>query len=328
VGSAAPPPPSAGASAPYVPRQVAPAQQAYATPKRNNAAIFAAVAGVACLGLAGTLLVKSGVLGAKPTGGSSGVINSPRTEPARPGLLTSEGVEAKPGGLITHQPVNPPAPEVLTPADNPGSPMPDDVIAYLRWLKNFHNGLGDLNAQLEQVTIMLFPDMIKGIMDQASETEVESQPKAPDTKAPTARLSEVTQKLNNAAAMFQKTPPPNACAPLAQSYNTSLTVQIQQVQSMVSMLGEIIGSFSNPDAQAGADARMQKLTGLMQEKSSKGLSQNADALVLSADTQLNALRARYTNIPPDIDAGQFRIKPLNSGFDPSKLMGGGGIPGM
>jgi hypothetical protein len=50
--------------------------------------------------------------------------------------------------------------------------------------------------------------------------------------------------------------------------------------------------------------------------------------VLSADTQLNALRSRYTNIPPDIDAGQFRIKPLNSGFDPSKLMGGGGIPGM
>jgi hypothetical protein len=338
VGPAAPPTNNQSAgppqNAPYAPRQVTPAQsggyappQPYAAPKRNNAALIAALLGVGAMGIAGVLLVKSGVLGAKPTSANGGVLDSPSTKEAS-GILKSPNTEAN-SGVLDSNPVAPPASQVIAPPDNPGSPMPDDVIDYLRWLKRFHAGLGALNSQLEQVTLTIFPNMLQGIMNQVSEDD--NTPKGPNPEDPTAKMAEITQKLNNAAGMFQQKQPPNACAPLAQSYNTSLTVQVQQVQSMISMLGDITRSFSNTDVNAGANDRMQKLTGLMQQKNSKGLSQQADALVLASDAQLNSLRARYTNIPADIDAAQFQVKPLNSGFDPSKLMGGGGglgIPGL
>jgi hypothetical protein len=334
VGPAAPPP-SAGPpqNAPYAPRQVAPAQsayapqQSYAHSKRNNAALIAALAAVGAMGVAGVVLVKSGVLGAKPTSANGGVLDSPSTQAQSP-ILSAPNTQAQ-APVMAAPPVGAPPSNVIAPPDNPGSPMPDDVIEYLRWLKRFHAGLGALNSQLEQVTLTIFPNIMSGIMNQVSEDD--NTPKGPNPEDPTAKMTEITQKLNNAAGMFQQKQPPNACAPLAQSYNTSLTVQIQQVQGMISMLGEITRSFTNPDVNAGASDRMEKLTGLMQQKNSKGLSQQADTLVLASDAQLNSLRARYTNIPADIDAAQFQIKPLNSGFDPSKLMGGGGglgIPGL
>jgi hypothetical protein len=325
-------PPSVNPNAAYTPRQPQPlagqsAPTTYTAPNRNKAGLIAAIAGVACLGVAGFLLVKSGVLGAKPTAGNGAVIQSPATQAQAP-LLSAPNTQAQ-APVMAAPPVNAPPSNVIAPPGNPGNAMPEDVVEYLRWLKRFHAGLGDLNAQLEQVTLTIFPNMMQGIMNQVSEDDNQGQAKAPNPNDPTAKMSEITLKLNNAAALFQQKQPPNACAPLATAYRNSLTVQIQQVQSMVSMLGEITRSFANPDVNAGANDRMQKLTGLMQEKSSKSLSQNADALVLGSDTQLNSLRARYTNIPPDIDAGQFQIKPLNSGFDPSKLMGGGGsMPGL
>jgi hypothetical protein len=338
VGPAAPPPTnnqSAGQqNAPYVPRQAAPAQSggyapqpSYTAPKRKNAALFAALLGVGAMGIAGVLLVKSGVLGAKPTSANGGVLDSPSTQAQSP-ILSAPNTQAQ-APVMAAPPVGAPPSNVIAPPGNPGNAMPDDVIEYLRWLKRFHAGLGALNSQLEQVTLTIFPNMLQGIMNQVSEDD--NTPKGPNPEDPTAKMAEITQKLNNAAGMFQQKQPPNACAPLAQSYNTSLTVQVQQVQSMISMLGDITRSFSNTDVNAGANDRMQKLTGLMQQKNSKGLSQQADALVLASDAQLNSLRARYTNIPADIDAAQFQVKPLNSGFDPSKLMGGGGglgIPGL
>jgi hypothetical protein len=52
------------------------------------------------------------------------------------------------------------------------------------------------------------------------------------------------------------------------------------------------------------------------------MSQDADAMVMNADRALNTLRSYYTKIPQDVDNGAFQLRPLNTGMDPSKLLGG------
>ena len=320
VTAASAPPASAATSMPAArpqPTQYAPPTAA-APPQNqstgmNKAAIAALVSGVVLIGAAGFLFAKSaGLLNAqKPSSPSGAVINAPNTQPAQAPVLSAP------------QPQMPQAP-IMKPPGTIGNPMPEDVIAYLRWLKWYDGELQKLMAKLESIGINAVPTLYLSAMDQIQSDD--SEQKGNNAQNLKDQMNQIASDMNQAAAIFSQKNPPDACANLATTYREGMNESVRQSAALTQLIIKIIDSFA--DMSNGDQQRKADLPGLMKEMQGGGLSNRADLTRNSASQSLNTLRDRYTDIPPDISASNFQIKTLDSGFDPTKLMKGMGGAGF
>ncbi len=313
VASSAPTAPSATPSAlPYSTLQPAPA---------NNNARKAAILGGTIVLLAGGLLAlkMSGVLGAKPTQAhNAAVLSAPMTQVAPAPVLNAPQVQA------------PNAPVIQAPG-NPGNPMPEDIIAYLRWLKQFEGARQQLEAkevaQLQIVAVEATKEFMTGAqtlgtLDDDPTTGAAGGGNAPGKKSGLdfSQVDATVAQWNQVTGLFQQKTPPNPCAPLATSYNGALTEGVRQMAGIATQFRSALSSLKSNNGQSTPDVT-GVLTNLEGEKNSQTGSKSVDGMYSDADAALNTLRGQYTNIPPDIDGSHFSIKEQAAG-------GGGMVPGL
>jgi hypothetical protein len=262
----------------------------------------------------------SGLLGvAKTEVPSSQVLTAPETKPVAAPVLGAPQVDAPKSQPVLAQP-----PQVST-------AMPEDIIAYLRWLKALNQRLQTMHSDTVSTGTSILTTLYSDLANMASETEP-SQGQTPNTSATVQKLQKVVLDLNQVTATFQQRTPPNPCAPLATEYNKALQTAVGQTASMAQMYTRLISSLSQ-DAQQGTSSAQEMLPGLMRELSGEAMSKSADAGFNSADAALNSLRDRYTQIPSDIAPGNFQLRSLDTGFDPKSLLrglpgAGGGMSGL
>jgi len=265
--------------------------------------IIVGVAAIGLLGLGAFLAKTAGLLGSQPTTTkSTAILAPPQTQTATAPILQAPTTEA-------------PQSPVLTPPGQTGIPMPEDVIAYLRWLKQYHADLRQLSSSLEGVAMQIIPTMTVNGYNQLF-NEDENRINVPGQDQTRGRLLEVTSQLNQMAARFNGVRPPDPCAPLAGQYQQSMNLHLQQIAKLATLLEKIM---ENP---ADAASLLPELTA---EMGSKSMSGQADSAVKGADQQLNTLRERYIDIPSDINRGTFQIDTLDSGLNAGKLLGGKGL---
>lgn len=271
----------------------------------NKAGLAALIAGIVLVGAAGFLFAKSaGVLNAqKPTAPTGAVINAPNTQPAQAPVLSAP------------QPTMPKAP-VMKPPTTVGNPMPADVVAWLRWLKWFEGerkrleakSAGELVVQLQNAIKEYMTGESMGLLDGSFENG-----EAPKKAAPNygEQIAKVIGEWNQAANVYKtpgaanKPPLPDTCAPLASSYGIALDAGIAEMSKLMNTLNSTLGAMSgqNGDTSAAQNAVRE----LMAQKSNKSASKSVDALFIDANAALDAVRNRYTDIPPDISAANFRV---------------------
>lgn len=287
-------------AAPDTPSQVAPPQMPIQDPKKW---IIGGVAALGLLGLGAFLAKTAGLLGSQPTTTkSTAILAPPQTQTANAPVLQAPTTSA------------PEAP-VLAPPGQTGIPMPEDVIAYLRWLKQYHIDLRQLSSSLEGVAMQIIPTMTVNGYNQLF-SEDENKINVPGQDQTRARLLDVTSQLNQMAGRFNNVRPPDPCAPLAGQYQQSMNLHLQQIAKLATLLQKIM---ENP---ADAATLLPELTS---EMGSKSMSGQADSAVKGADEQLNTLRERYIDIPSDINRGTFQIDTLDSGLNAGKLLGSKGL---
>ena len=317
VTAASAPPASAGTPTPAARPQQAPQPTVYGQPQptlytqpvapsqpaggMNKAAIAALVSGVILIGAAGFLFAKNaGVLSAqKPTSPTGAVINAPNTQPAQAPILTPP------------QPNAPKAPLMKEPGTI-GNPMPADVIAWLRWLKWFEGERKRLEGKSAGELVMQLQNAIKDYTTGESQGLLQGNAEdAPTKPAPNygEQISKVIVEWNQAANVYKtpgaanKPPLPDACAPLASGYGAALDSGIAEMSKLMNTLNSTLGMMNGGDMSGGQSA----IQGLMTQKNSKSASKSVDALFNDANAALDAVRNRYTDIPPDISAANFRI---------------------
>jgi hypothetical protein len=264
--------------------------------------------GVLVLGIAGFLFAKAaGLFGAPaPAPKSTAVLAAPQTDTAPAPVLAAPQTDSAPTPVLQA-----PAGEEV--------PMPEDVIAYLRWLKRFDEFLRDVNSRLEAVGVSVIPEIYTGMISQI--TGDGEAPQRPAGTGVVERLSGISNELNALSGQFRQNPPPEPCAPLAAAYSEALAGAVRGSAQMVTVFGKVAASFSGDVSQGAAD-RQQMLPDLMKEMQGGALSGGIDKGFENANAALDAVRARYTRIPSDIDRGAFSIKAVDSGLDASKLLGG------
>lgn len=280
-----------------------PIATATVTPQDHKKWIIGGFAAIGLLGLGAFLAKTAGLLGSQPTTTkSTAILAPPQTQTAAAPVLQAPTTSA------------PDAP-ILTPPSQSGIPMPEDVVAYLRWLKQYHTDLRQLSSSLEGVAMQIIPTMTVNGYNQLFNEE-ENKITVPGQDQTRGRLLEVTSQLNQMAARFNGVRPPDPCAPLAGQYQQSMNLHLQQIAKLATLLQKIM---ENP---ADAASLLPELTA---EMGSKSMSGQADSAVKGADQQLNTLRERYVDIPSDINRGTFQIETLDSGLNAGKLLGGKGL---
>ncbi len=277
----------------------------YQAPVNNNGGgkIAAAIGGgVVLLAIAGFLFAKA-----------TGVLSAKKTEAPVTGVLTAPPTQTVQAPVLQVPPVAAPkAAPVLNPPATVGNPMPEDIIAYLRWLKQFEAARKSLEAKSAQQMTLCLQDLIKEYTTGASMglLDGDSSGATPPEHKPmnyAAIIGGVIGEWNGAATVFQQKTPPNPCAPLATAYNGALTASVQQMSQLQSVMTNATASLKANNGQQTTNTQ-QSLTQLFQQKNGKQASQSVDGLYGSADSALNEVRNRYTDIPADISQAQFGIK--------------------
>jgi hypothetical protein len=77
------------------------------------------------------------------------------------------------------------------------------------------------------------------------------------------------------------------------------------MSKLMNTLNSALGSMSGQGGDASGAQNIVR--DLMGQKSSKSASKSVDALFIDANAALDAVRNRYTDIPPDINATNFRV---------------------
>ena len=284
----------------------------YAAPnldEQNKKRTAIALGGGAVVLVAGSLLWAfiSGVFGApKPTTSGAAVLTAPPAQTAQAPVLSAPAPSIATAPIITAAPAQ-------------GNPMPEDVIAYLRWLKQFEAGRIALESKSEAQMMLVMQELIKvgmagtagmGLLDGDSE-EASKKPAARST-VDTKAVNAVIGDWNNATGIFQAKSPPNPCATLASNYNAGMTGSVTAMSQILGAGVRAIDSINGAGGQKTGDAS-EVLTFLTDQKNNAGLSKGIEQSFAASNQSLDALRSQYTAIPADIDKAQFGIKSGTAG---------------
>lgn len=297
------------------PMNAAGAASAVAGPSRKMLPLAIGAGMVVVAAAAFLFLRTAGLLSAQKTETPvSGVLSAPPTRPAQAPVLAVPGTKL------------PSAPVIQAPGsiDNP---MPEDIIAYLRWLKQFEAARRSLEARHEAKLLLIMQEVVKISLRGPAEwnllggdSEAPPDQKAAKTPNFNAELSQMVGEWNQAVGVFQARQPPNPCAPLATDYNNSLKTGVQEMSKLTNMLASTLKSLQasegSPDSQT--QDTLSYLKGEHKEHSASG---NIDSNYQNANAALDSLRDRYTQIPADINKQNFDIQTRKGVAMPT-------IPGM
>ena len=277
--------------------------------------------GVTLIAVAGLIFAAaSGVFSAKkPEASGAAVLSAPPAQTTQAPVLTAPAPQAPIAPVIT-------APAAQT------NPMPEDVIAYLRWLKQFEAGRIALESKSEAQMMLVMQELVKvgmsgtagmGLLDGDSE-EASKKPTAQKSAIDTKAVNAVIGDWNTATGIFQAKTPPNPCATIAANYNGGMSGSVTAMTQILGAGVKAIDSINGAGGQKTGDAS-EVLTFLTDQKNNASLSKNIEGFFSTANQSLDALRSQYTDIPADIDKGQFAIKTGNAGgiSIPIPGMGGG-----
>ena len=273
--------------------------------KKRTAIMLGGSAGL--LLVAGLIWGAYGLLGAKkPTTGGAAVLSAPPAQVTQAPVLTAPAPSVATAPVITAPPAQ-------------GNPMPEDVIAYLRWLKQFEAGRIALESKSEAQMMLVMQELIKvGMAGTASmgllegDSEEASKNPQPKTAIDTGAVNAVIADWNTATGIFQAKSPPNSCATLASHYNMGLTSSVTAMSQILGKGVAAIESINGANGQKTGEAT-DVLSFLTDQKNNASLSKNIEASFATSNQSLDALRSQYTEIPADIDKGQFSIKSGSAG---------------
>jgi hypothetical protein len=262
----------------------------------------------ALLILAAIFISASGILGAKkPKTDNAGVLIAPPAKPAAAPLIVAPAPKASDAPVVTAPPAQ-------------GNPMPADVIDYLRWLKQFEAGRVALESKSESQMMLVVQELVKvgmvgtkamGLLEGDSEEASRNSANAGPT-IDTRAVNAVIADWNKAAGIFQGRTPPNACATIAGNYNTGLTTSVSSMSQILGGAVKAVESINQANGEKTADAS-NMLSFLTDQKNNAGISKTIESSFTASNQALDALRSQYTEIPADIDKGQFTIKSGNAG---------------
>ncbi len=291
-----------GTTAAFVAQNGTGSQNSGAGGGRQNAIVVGSVAALVLIA-AFIFASASGLLGAKkPDGGGAAVLSAPPAHPDQAPLLGAPAPTTAVAPVIT-----------APPAQN--TPMPTDVVDYLRWLKQFEKGRVALESKSEAQMLLLVQELVKvgmvgtkdmGLLGGDPDTEskkTENAGSTIDTKA----INGVIGDWNTAAGIFQQKNPPDVCATLASNYNGGLTSSVKGMTEILGAGVRAVNSISSAGGQKTNDAS-EVLSFLTDQKNNAGLSKSIEGFFSASDQSLDAVRARYTSMPADIDKPQFAIK--------------------
>ncbi|MBC8139954.1 MAG: zinc-ribbon domain-containing protein [Armatimonadetes bacterium] len=286
--------------------------QGYAVPdpeaenRKRTAIAFGG--GAALVVVAGLIFAAaSGVFSAKkPEASGAAVLSAPPAQTVQAPVLTAPAPEVSTAPVISAPPAQ-------------GNPMPEDIIAYLRWLKQFEAGRIALESKSEAQMMLVMQELIKvgmsgtsgmGLLD--GDSEEASKNPAPASMIDTKAVNAVIADWNTATGIFQAKTPPNPCATLASNYNGGMSGSVTAMTQILGAGVKAIDSINGAGGQKTGDAS-EVLTFLTDQKNNASISKNIEASFASANQSLDALRSQYTDIPADIDKAQFSIKTGNAG---------------
>lgn len=277
-------------------------------------AALAGGAGLALIALAGFLFARA-----------SGLLGAPAPASSATGVLAAPAVQTAPAPILSAPETQAPQEPVLAPPGTVDNAMPEDVIAYLRWLKQFEAERRRLEAECASQLTLALQDLIKdyttgaslGLLDADSTGETPREHSAPSHGA---TIADVIQKWNQATGIFQQKIPPNPCASLATTYGQALAAGVQQMGAIQGILATAQASIKEAGGRSTGDAQ-SALTDLFQQKSTRSMSRNVDSLIRDANGALDALRDRYTQMPSDIDRAHFSITAESGGLALPPLLG-------
>lgn len=293
------------------PTTVFAAQSGYASPspeaENRKRTVIAVCGGAALATIAGLILAASGVFSAKkPEAGGAAVLSAPPAQTMQAPVLTAPAPQVSAAPVIS-------APPAQT------NPMPEDVIAYLRWLKQFEAGRVALESKSEAQMMLVMQELIKvGMGGTASmrlldgDSEAANKKPAQTSTIDTKAVNAVIGDWNTATGIFQAKNPPNPCATIASNYNAgmsgSVTAMTQILGAGVKAIDSINGAGGQKTGESG-----DVMTFLTDQKNNASISKNIEVSFANANQSLDALRSQYTGIPVDIDKAQFSIKTGNAG---------------
>jgi len=257
--------------------------------------------GVLALAIAAFLLFKA-----------SGLLASNKTQAPPAAVLNAPQTVTVAAPVINAPPVKKPEAPVIQPPQNAQNPMPEDVIAYLRWLKQFEGARKSLESKGAATMTVALQDLIKEYTTGASMglLDGDSTGSSPPEHKPMnygVMIGAVIQEWHQANALFQQKTPPDPCANLATTYGGALRAGVEQMSSLLGILTNAQNSIKNAGGQSTPDAQ-SSLTQLFQQKNSKEMSQSVDQQYGNANTALDAIRSRYTSMPDDISRQNFTIQ--------------------
>lgn len=257
---------------------------------------------------------------------ASGVLGAKSTETPTAAVLSAPQTRVVDAPVLNAPPVKAPEAPVLTAPAMKGNPMPEDVIAYLRWLKRFEAARRSLTSRGAAQLLLTYANMVKGpLEDLMKEPDQQSNEVKINTNKSETEVSSIIQEWNKATGLFQSYPPPNPCAALATSYNSMLVTVVQQQLKLLNIMTDTLGKASESGGKPTTDIT-QVLTQLMDENNNKHMSRAADNTLTTANGALDAVRNQYTDIPEDIDRNHFDIKEESSVNIPS--VGLPAVPGL
>lgn len=204
--------------------------------------------------------------------------------------------------VLSAPPVQAPQAPVLQAPQTAQNPMPADVVAYLRWLKQFeaarrnleYKGLAELSIFMQKSTTGALESLMNA--DPTGETEP-APSKANDN--PVAGIGKVIEEWGRATQLFQQNPPPDPCAPLASHYNQALTAGVARMSALQGMLTGALQSIRGSNGQTTSVSK-DTLAELYKQKSTREGSVDVDTAYNNANTALDQLRSQYTAVPPDV----------------------------
>jgi hypothetical protein len=241
--------------------------------------------------------------GAKTEAPATGVLSAPQTQVVAAPVLNAPPVAAPSAAPVLRAPEAPPART---------NPMPQDVIDYLRWLKQFDIGRQQLSSKGEAQMMLMLQNFTTeymtgkslGLLDGDSGDGRNMQEQKGLDISP---INNVIQDWNKATTLFMQKQPPAPCTTLASNYKNSLATAVSEMTKVTTALLTATQSIKNAGGEKTADAS-QTLQQLMQEKNGRHGSQTMDGSLRSANDALDAVRNQYTDIPSDINAQNFSIR--------------------
>ncbi len=187
------------------------------------------------------------------------------------------------------------------------SPMPAEVITYLRWLKWFESErhrmqLNQIFSLAPLVTTAAYADLLS-----EDAPPIQGPPELAVAKRFEEKVSPVAKGWGATVEVFDKQPVPSACQELSQSYRTGLT---NTKSALGTIFEKTLGTIRQLAGQKNKEELAQPtLSWLQDQKTNKSLSHKADDGFYTANVALTRLRSQYREIPADIDQAHFTIQP-------------------